>query len=91
LLALSSTCYVVFSGRDYKNDLVKYGQIEKNRIESQKGNRIELMKGKQIVIYKDDYDALTDELKVNGTDEEQAKKDAEKILLREEALYIIAK
>mgnify|MGYP000338768135 CR=1 FL=1 len=92
LIAVSSAGYAVFSRERFvEQELAQYGQIERNRIERQKGNRIEIMKGKKIVIYKDDYDALISELLINGVDEKQAEVDAEKSLLREEALYIIAR
>jgi|GEM_PF-1341102 len=93
ILIISSVSYAIHSKskRDLESELTKYGQITKDRIESKKGNRIEVMKGEQIVIYKGDYDAVTRELINIGVEEKQAKSDAEKMLLRKEALYILAR
>lgn len=77
--------------KDYEKELTQYGQIEKARVESKKENRIAIMEGNRIIIYKDELDTLTDELLVKGVDEKQAKSEAEKMLLREAALYIMAK
>lgn len=101
LIILTILCAISFSYisskplKDLPNDknywkLVELGRLSKERSEKNNEAKTVMKKGKTLEIFKEDYDILVKELVNLGINESQAVQDAEKLLLRDNALYLIA-